>query len=447
MSESLRIAALLQDSEAMREALRRELLPVTGTSLSVHGLSIDYFRQSPTRLVAQYSLDMEAQGGTRGVQIVTVSHFTDGRADKQWKRMRADAPDAEEPVGRFDLPGARYSSELQSVVQAFPFDARVPGLRKIVAGAPDVQRLVANGAADRIVSWQPEVVRYRPDMRAMARVDVVLEQDGRETRERVYVKAYREPEEGQRAYDLLEALAENATRPEGFQVPRPLAYDAELRILIISEATGVRLLDIVRDSDARQSPDAIRRAARAVAAMHGATLPASLLPDSSPAKDAQFAEVAHRLAGTFPDLASEVHALSDQLQAAFHATPLRPTHYDLKQGHILINPESVTILDFDKMAMGDPLIDVANLVSTLSAGRERSAGQAERRETLADLFVAEYFSHVPGDWASLFPAHLARATLLEAATTGRGNRGRKRTMHQEDRLVSAIRRAEELLAS
>ncbi|MCA9863877.1 MAG: hypothetical protein KC432_12685, partial [Thermomicrobiales bacterium] len=66
---------------------------------------------------------------------------------------------------------------------------------------------------------------------------------------------------------------------------------------------------------------------------------------------------------------------------------------------------------------------------------------------LAELFVEEYFSCVPAEWAALFPAHLARATLVEAATTGRGNRGRRGIAQPGDRLAAALRRAEELLAT
>jgi streptomycin 6-kinase len=431
----------------MRKTLARELRSSSGTSLLVHGLTIDYFRQSPTRIAAQYTLDLESDTGMRNAQIITVAHFTDGRMERQWKRMQGDAPDAGVPVGQFQLPGARYSDELQSIVQVFPFDARVPGLRQIVAGTPEMRRLVSPTDDHRIVSWQADVVRYRPDMRAMARIDVTLVAGERSDRLRVYAKAYREAEEGQRAYDLLSALAAQAGTAGRFHTPRPLAYDPDLRTLLIAEVTGDRLLDIIRQNNDGRAPDAVRRAARAVAAMHDATIPPALLPETSPDRDGQFADVSGRLLNVFPEQANAVRALTDQIEARFQPAPLRPTHYDLKQGHILVTPEVVTILDFDKMAMGDPLIDVANVVATLGAEREGSARRAARRENMADIFVDEYFSNVPADWKALFPAHLARATLIEAATTGRGNRGRKGSAQPQDRLISAIRRAEELLAS
>ena len=447
MYSSTEVAALLQDNAAMRDALERELHAGAGTSLRVHGLTIDYFRQSPTRIAAQYTLDLESGNGVRAAQIITVAHFTDGRVERQWKHMQADAPDAPLLVGQFQLPGARFSDALQSIIQAFPFDARLPGLRNMVAGTPEMRRLVSPTDADHIVSWQVDVVRYRPDMRAMARIEVEYGGSSHRARQRVYAKAYREAEEGQRAYDLLAALAAQADTDEGFRAPRPLAYDAEVRTLLIAEATGDRLLDIVRQNNDNRAPTAVRRAAHAVAAMHGTAISPSLLPAESPNRDAQFADVTGRLLSEIPEQASAVRALSEQIEAMFQPAPLRPTHYDLKQGHILVDPEIVTILDFDKMAMGDPLIDVANVVATLGADRDGSARRTARRENLADIFVEEYFSRVPADWAALFPAHLARATLVEAATTGRGNRGRRGSAQPQDRMVSALRRAEELLAS
>lgn len=447
MNSSTDVATLLQDNAAMRDSFEGELRAVSGALLQVHGLTIDYFRQSPTRIAAQYTLDLESNEGGRASQIITVAHFTDGRVERQWKRMRADAPDAEEPVGPFHLPGAQYSDTLQSIIQVFPFDARLPGLRKIVAGAPEMRRLVSPGGAEHIVSWRADVVRYRPDMRAMARVEVVHGGGRQGQTERVYAKAYREIEDGQRAYDLLAAIAARAEPPDGFHAPRPLAWDPGLRTLLIAEATGDRLLDIIRQNDDNLAPRAVRRAARAVAAMHDSDIAPALLPAASPDRDHQFAEVSGQLLRVFPERADAIQELVSQIEAVFRPAPPRPTHYDLKQGHILVDPAVVTILDFDKMAMGDPLIDVANVVATLSAEREGSTRRAARRESLAELFVEEYFSCVPAEWAALFPAHLARATLVEAATTGRGNRGRRGIAQPGDRLAAALRRAEELLAT
>ena len=238
----------------------------------MHSLTIDYFRQSPTRISAQYTLDLETAEGVRDAQIITVAHFTEGRVARQWKRMRADAPDADDPIGLFQLPGARFSDELQSIIQVFPFDARLPGLRQIVAGTPEMRRLVAPDDADQNTSWQVAVVRYRPEMRAMARIDVGFGGNVRRGQQRVYAKAYRESEEGQRAFDLLAALATQAASADGFHAPLPLAYDGNLSTLLIAEATGDRLLDIIRENDDDRAPKAVRRAARAVAAMHGSTV-------------------------------------------------------------------------------------------------------------------------------------------------------------------------------
>ena len=447
MDSSLKVAELLQDSSGIREAFQRELHPISETSLTVHGLTIDYFRQSPTRISAQYTLDLEASNGARDAQIITVTHFTDGRMDRQWKRLQADYPDIGTPVGKFNLPGACFSPGLQSVIQAFPFDARLPGLRGIVAGSPEIRRLVSSTNGGQIVDWQANVVRYRPDMRAMARIDITFAGDGQQVQRRIYAKAYREADEGQRAYNLLQALAEHADATDEFHVPRPLAYDAGLRTLLIDEVQGDRLLDIIRQNDDNRAPEAIRRAAHAVAAMHNTDVALAFLPEKSPDKEMQFADVAVGLVRQFPQYGDTVHTVTSQIDAAFQPAPPRPTHYDLKQGHIIVNGESVTILDFDKMAIGDPLVDVANVVATLGAEREGSARRAARRENLADIFVEAYFSQVPAEWARLFPAHLARATVLEAATTGRGNRGRKGISQPEDRLVAALRRASELLAS
>ncbi|MCA9876693.1 MAG: phosphotransferase [Thermomicrobiales bacterium] len=440
------LVSLLQDPAAVQKILAGELAHIMGEGGTLHTLTVDYFRQSHTRVSIQYTLDLEDGRGTRAPQVLTVAHFTDGRTEQLWQHFSVDAPDASERSGPFGLPGAWYSVNLRAIVQAFPFDFRLPGLRRVAAGAPAIRSLLEEaGTVPPAEPWQADVVRYRPDMRAMAKIALDAQgADGR--RQHVYAKVYRDGDEGQRAFDLLRALDASGRSHGGFRVPQPLAYEPELRTLLISEVVGTRLLDIVRANGDDRAPGAVRGAARAVAAMHDASVPPSLLPAVSHSKDAQFAEVADRLEQSYPDHAAAVRSVVDQISASFQPAPLRPTHYDLKQGHMLIDDDTVTIIDFDKMALGDPLIDVANVVATLGAEREGSARRAARRGGLADVFVDEYFQHVPADWAQLFPAHLARATLLEAATTGRGQRGRKGASRPEDRLVFALRRAEEALA-
>ena len=86
-----------------------------------------------------------------------------------------------------------------------------------------------------------------------------------------------------------------------------------------------------------------------------------------------------------------------------------PVHGDLKPIHLLLEEERVVLLDLDKFAAGDPMLDVANMLVLLR--RERDAGAA-----LARVFEEEYFAHVPAPWQQRLAPHYAWALLADAAT-------------------------------
>jgi aminoglycoside phosphotransferase (APT) family kinase protein len=445
--------SFLQNTEVMRGIFQDHLQSANGAAFDVKSCAIDYIRQSATRSVVQYTLDLwSAETGEAFSQIVTVASYGEDRTEKQWARlMRADS-NARQPIGPLALPPVVYLPDHDLLVQVFPYDYRLPGLMQLVNGSSDVLAvLFADGEAGdwHIETWKSEVLRFRPDMRAMVRLDVEARQpeSGKTAARRGYAKVYREPEEGRHAFRLLQALRER-TQDEGaaFSVARPIAYLEDMQTLLVDEASGDRLLHVVRRRSSAEAEAAIRRAARAVAGMHCVSLPDGLLPLARKEKQDQLAEVATSLSRKEPEHAAAIGELVSAIGQAMGEPPQAPTHFDLKQGHILIGSDHVAILDFDKMAIGNPLLDVANLVATLGAEREGSQIRTERRSGLADAFVDVYFANVPAAWRSQFPAYFALAALVEAGTTGRGQRGRPEQNARAGRVVAALTQAQRALA-
>lgn len=442
----------LQDPSQMREFFQARLIPDDGRRREIATCELDYVRQSQTRVSLQFTLGVEVSDGPRVSQIVTVASFGEKRTSRQWARMQQGNADLGQGIGPLQLPMASYFPELDVIVQVFPFDFRLPGLLSVVDGSPElVQALAGSESADvwSKDSWQAEVVRYRPDMRVMARVSLLATnaRTGQQVSREAFAKVYREEEEGQRSARLLSALSAAAAQGNlDFSVAQPIAYLEQLKTLLLSVAPGVRLLDIVRRSKGDEAIRDVRCAARAVASMHQVDLPADVLPVMAHDKDQQFVDVMAGLVEEHPNLEQQILELQAAIDGALQTPILAPTHYDLKQGHMLLNGEQVYILDFDKMAFGDPLVDVANIVATLSAEREGSRSRVGRGSVLSAGFVEEYFQHAPAAWADLFPAHFARATLLEAATTGRGQRGRAGMADRSEWVNAAIEKAQLALA-
>lgn len=444
--------ALLQDAEGMRAFLQGQLRSAEGTVFDIRSCEIDYIRQSATRNVVQYTLGLGWNDAAEtSSQIVTVVSYGGDRTQKQWLRLMQGDPKARKPVGPLALLPVAYVPEFDLLLQVFPYDSRLPGLVDLINGSSDIfaSLLVdADTGYWEAESWDAEVLRYRPDMRAMVRLDIEARQrkTGNLARRRGYAKVYREGQDGSQAFRLQRALWERTQDGEGgFAVAQPVIYIESMRTLLVKEASGERLLQVVRRRGPAEAEDAIRSAARAVAGMHQVALPEGLLPVGQMEKQAQLADVAAGLAKKAPVQAAAIEELVAAIGQAMEDAPVAPTHFDLKQGHILLNGGLATILDFDKMALGNPLVDVANLAATLSAEREGSQVRTERRADLLEAFVDEYFAYAPEGWRAQFPANFALAALLEAGTTGRGQRGRAELDDRAGRVVSALMQAQRAL--
>jgi hypothetical protein len=75
------------------------------------------------------------------------------------------------------------------------------------------------------------------------------------------------------------------------------------------------------------------------------------------------------------------------------------------------------LLDLDKFAAGDPMLDVTHLLFNFGQG-----GKVEMR-----AFADEYFGHVPAAWKPRLAPYYAWALLTEASTVDRGVEGPRDT--------------------
>jgi hypothetical protein len=344
-----------------------------------------------------------------------------------------------------------YMPALGLLLQVFPYDHKLPGLRSALHGWPTLDAALLGELGPgkwEIVSRTSDTVRYRPTMRAMVRLELQARDaaSGRTAVRRAYAKVYADDDAGERGRQVLQALWERTTGAEtGFAVARPIIYEPEIRVLLQSERPGIRLLDFVRRSSAEAVEAAVRRAARAVAGLHQLSLPEGLLPRAPWHPQARLTSVTGALARKHPAYATAIEELAGAIAAAMGEPPLAPTHFDLKPGNILYDDGQISLIDFDKLALGDPLIDVANIVANLGSEQEGGRRKLPRHTALSGAFREEYFARVPPSWQELFPARYALATLGEA-DVGRGMRGRPERADRDARFAAAIARAHDILA-
>ena len=142
----------------------------------------------------------------------------------------------------------------------------------------------------------------------------------------------------------------------------------------------------------------------------------------------------------WPRSRAQIHAGLD----AIGELPAVPIHGDLKPAHLLFEEERVVLLDLDKFAAGEPMLDVTSMLMPLRRERKtRLAGTS-----LARVFAEEYFAHVPAAWEQRLAPHYAWAILSEATafavSPGKGQAGAKnsRPERREQRVECPRRRSE-----
>src|SRR5207244_13487352 len=99
-----------------------------------------------------------------------------------------------------------------------------------------------------------------------------------------------------------------------------------------------------------------------------------------------------------PEVSDDIRAVAATVIADLTEAPPTPIHGDLKADHLFIAGDRVTFIDFDRVAMGDPVRDPARLYAYLTGRVGLDGVPAERAQAGAAAFVDAYFAHVPAEW-------------------------------------------------
>lgn len=144
-------------------------------------------------------------------------------------------------------PGIMRCPRIGMIVQAFPHDAALPGLR--VAAEPDESltealanacRLVLGAPVTRVAGISVLPVRYKPGKRCVLRYQVTADVGtGPGDRHQLvfYGKVYRDPAQAVSTYRLAETLWNSLTTRT--LAPRPLALIEKLNLVLSEGAGGV----------------------------------------------------------------------------------------------------------------------------------------------------------------------------------------------------------------
>jgi hypothetical protein len=404
----------------MLTVFRAHLKPVAGKCYEVEDCVPFRFRcrQSTSRCVLQYTLRLvERDTGRRQEQWVTGLVYAEpGAAERLWQQMRADEPHRDIPDRWLTFEPVAFIPDLQMVVQVFPFDRRLRNLSSVIGGAsPRLEPLLLARLGPgqwRVEEESIEPTRYRTELGAALRYTLRARDALTARREtvRCYLKVYRD-DRGERTLHLLRALSERAGAGSHAAV-RPLAYWPDVRTLVLEEAPGTALQQLLLED--RDPFTAVGTVARAVAAFNQAD--SGITRRQAVADQLEDVRLAAGLvAWACPDASAVVQEITAAVVRGLGEAPPAPIHGDLKTDHVFLSGDRVIFIDLDSATLGDPVRDPAHLFAYITSRVGLEAMPPQRARAVAAAFVEEYFRHVPASWRRRFPLHCAGA-LIEVAS-------------------------------
>lgn len=398
-----------------------------GSDATVGGAEVEFARRGQGRGLAQHRVVLRDAAGEREAVVSAVVFDGPQRAARVWERAAATLPASAGPL----LPAALVADR-GILLQAFPFDHQLPALGRLASGEwPELAAALAPTLGRAPEQWQAEPARYRVGLRASVRLTVPP--DGALPGQVLYAKTHARPEIAVRDRDLHAALAaamaaDPAAGPLGFAPV--VATLPDHGVVVHAAVAGDPLSDLLPSPAAGRA--AVRRLARALAALHRIDLPETApLHDLERSGPERLRRDAARLVAARPDLAPLVAEVEAAALAGLASAEPRAAavHGDLKPAHVILDGDQAVLLDLDKFASGNPVLDVVSMAQKLSRGR----AEAGALGGLAGIFVREYFAQAPAAWAAHFAPQWAAALVAEAANLGKTVRGRERLRERNAR--------------
>lgn len=385
-----------------------------GEPLDIHDVTVTDLRYDPgKRCEILYRLKVSDSGSSRSRRILLM-----GEMVRPGERVRPTPAALLKRYAGWDgavltspelfLPGVRMHA------RAFPLDPDLPGLFDALdpkAMRRNLDRLWTDRRV-RARSVTIEQLGYTPHARAAFAYEVLGEhRDTAEPELRRLIGKMHSRKDAARLFAGSWALWRAARGRVG--LAPPVGYLPSTGMTLQERVPGERL-GAMADSPAFAK--LLRQTARYLAALHQLELP---LPTRR--KPQEEAGVVLRWSAVLreirPDLAPRIERLRDLLMAELEArtTLSAPVHADFHHTNVLVSGDRVTLIDFDEMAHGDPLVDVGRFMASTRIPSLRTFGTVDALDDAREGFLAAYLQRNPSDErrVRLFEA----ASLLTAAAS------------------------------
>jgi aminoglycoside phosphotransferase len=347
--------APILDAKCMAATLQRHLPECQAGDWQVTGCEIQHPRYKTYRLAENrersiLSLVYHLQGrqfpsSIADHRILYARAYLGRRSHQAFAEARANGEQA------------IHLAELGMVGWRFPDDPAMPWLAQLMDSQQATTLIPAAGQRPLLAI---EVVNYRPEIRCTARYRFAAIKS--EPALVVYGKTYAD-ERGKTVHDHLTILQKQSRSNACFVMPKALAYDTEHRTLWLEGLHGQALAELDFATGVTEKIPAL---VNALAAFHQLKL--SSLPVVTSQKQLQeWRKKADKLSHAYPAIQPALTSLLAELhQSCPVFEMLGLIHGDFHIDQLLVLPDGrLALFDYDELALGDPLLDLANFAADL----------------------------------------------------------------------------------
>jgi tRNA A-37 threonylcarbamoyl transferase component Bud32 len=375
-------------SRKMAVLFERDVLPaVFGRSAQVTLTRERAAYEPGERCALLYSVEFADQPGTSRLAVATTV-----RDHSLEAITRHPSPPASN--GANGALRALWLAEHRCLIEFFPQDWGLPSLEQAVD--PQVARGLIAAASDddgaAMGAIDVHVLRYYPQKRCVIRYERTDAQGG--PRSAIVGKVYPPKSIAGRVWQTMQALHPQGAQT-GIVTPLPLRLVPELDLILMEALPGISIKRLLwKAKTAEQGRGVIDEVARALAAIHAFRLESDEV--RSEPTDLRYLEAeAASLDVVAPEFARRVAALLDGVRRdpVAGGSPCF-IHGDFAPSQLLVDGDTIAMLDFDRACLGDPAIDVGNLMAKLH--KKAVTKGADHYRPLAERFLSAYQAQAPG---------------------------------------------------
>jgi thiamine kinase-like enzyme len=307
------------------------------------------------------------------------------------------------------LPAVSFWEKLGMELWVFPYESVLTALPEVVGGKFFMPQLEANlsaldiagsAAGWRCKRFRFDRIKYTPEKRCVLRFHVGLENSRDESHDLTfYSKTYNDSLSG-RYFNILRSAREQIlAQSAAVHMPKPLAHFENTRTTWYEDWGGAALFDKYSELESR---GLVPNIAHTLAALHRCRISGLRrgpdLEDVFHHSSADARHVSHLLPG-FRDRIGKILASLERRKNHLQKqdAPSVPVHGAFRLEQILIKENKLALVDFDALALGDPLADVAEFIASLHYLQLSQGMLYEFLQTAAELFYTSYCEAAP--WA------------------------------------------------